>query len=61
MHFNLKEEQDLGRRQVRGRVPRRECKRGKKKASLVCRKEWARTGMAAYMSMVLGQRMWNGT
>lgn len=43
MSFNLKDEQDIGRRNIGGRAPGRECKRGKKKASLVCRKEWARS------------------
>lgn len=46
MRFNLEEEQGLGKRQVGRRTPRRECKRGKKKASLVCRKERARCGGA---------------
>lgn len=31
---------------MRRRAPGRECKRDKKKASLVCRKEWARSGGA---------------
>lgn len=44
--FNLKDEQDLGRRQIGGRAPGREGKRGQKKASLVCQKDGARSGGA---------------